>query len=334
LAHAASIERVTRIIERLDELYAIGGGTRLGDSPEEDAAHELAAGWMEEAGLEVFRDERGNLFGRRGPGEVWTGSHLDTVPNGGRFDGALGVVAGIEAASRLREAPLAVVAFRNEERGPMGSRALTRFPRAYVELHVEQGPVLERAGEPLGIVTAIAGQARGAMTFEGRADHAGTTPMDVRDDALVKAARFVLHVEEAAREGGVATVGAVEVEPNAGNVVPARVAVSVDARAPDAAALAALVERIGFEPRWTLDPVPMSGPPFDALCEVLPHAPRLVSGAGHDAMVLAAAGVPTAMLFVRSLNGGVSHSPDELSSADDIALAVDALAAALDKLAG
>ena len=192
--------------------------------------------------------------------------------------------------------------------------------------------MLERADEPLGVVTAIAGQARGAVVFDGRADHAGTTPMGARDDALLKAASFVLHVRDAALEGGVATVGAIEVEPGAMNVVPARVTVAVDARAPSAEELEALIERIGFEPTWRLAPVPMSGAPFDALSAVLPDAPRLVSGAGHDAMVLAAAGVPTAMLFVRSLNGGVSHSPEELSSDDDIALGVEALTRTLERL--
>jgi len=322
---------VTRVLERLDELYAIGAH-RAGYSPQEDAAHELAAAWMREARLDVARDEAGNLFGRRGAARVWSGSHLDSVPNGGRFDGALGVVAAIEAAARLPEAPLAAVAFRAEETGPMGSRALKALPDAFVELHIEQGPVLERAGEPLGIVSAIAGQARGVVTFDGRADHAGTTPMDARDDALLKAARFVVHVAGCARPPAVATVGALEVEPNASNVVPARVAVAVDARAPDAARLDELVATIGFEPTWSLEPVAMSGPPLDALRAVLPDAPTLVSGAGHDAMVLAAAGVPTAMLFVRSLNGGASHSPAELSSPDDIELAGDALTAALARL--
>ena len=320
------------IFERLDELYAIGGGTRAGYSPEEDAAHELAAGWMRDAGLEVSTDDAGNLLGRRGEARVWAGSHLDTVPNGGRFDGALGVVAGIEAATRLRDAPLAVVAFRAEETGPMGSKRLSELPDAFLELHIEQGPALERAGEPLGVVTAVAGQAGGAVVFSGRADHAGTTPMGARSDALVEAARFVLHVHECAREPAVATVGAIEVEPNAANVVPARVTVAVDARAPDAAALDELIAAIGFEPSSRLDPVAMSGPPFEALCELLPEAPRLVSGAGHDAMVLAAAGVPTGMLFVRSLNGGVSHCPEELSSNEDIELAVDVLTSAVARL--
>lgn len=322
-----------RVLERLDELYAIGAGTRRGYSPEEDAAHELAAGWMREAGLEVGVDDAGNLIGRRGDARLWTGSHLDSVPNGGKFDGALGVVAAIEAAARLPDAALAVVAFRAEETGPMGSKQLSAFPEAFVELHIEQGPVLERLGEPLGVVTAIAGQARGAVVFEGRADHAGTTPMSARSDALVEAARFVLHVRECAREPAVATVGAIEVEPNAMNVVPARVTVAVDARAPDAGALDELVAAIGFEPGSRIDPVAMSGPPFEVLGELLPEAPRLVSGAGHDAMVLAAAGVPTAMLFVRSLNGGVSHCPEELSSEDDIEVAVDVLARALARLA-
>jgi acetylornithine deacetylase/succinyl-diaminopimelate desuccinylase-like protein len=318
------------INERIERIASIGD--RPGYSPAEDEAHELAAGWMAEAGLEVSRDETGNLFGLRGDARVWTGSHLDSVPNGGRFDGVIGALAGIEAAARLPEAPLGVAVFRAEETGPMGSRRLVSLPDAFLEVHIEQGPVLERAGEPLGVVTAIAGQARGAKVFEGRADHAGTTPMDVREDALVEAAQFVLHVRESARDGAVATVGAMEIEPGVVNVVPGRVTVAVDARAPTAQALAELVARIGFEPTWQLEPVPMSGAPFETLSALLPDAPRLASGAGHDAMVLAAAGVPTAMLFVRSLNGGASHSPDELSAPEDIALAVDVLTRALERL--
>jgi acetylornithine deacetylase/succinyl-diaminopimelate desuccinylase-like protein len=311
------------ILDRLEQIYAIAQH-RAGYSAQEDAAHALAAGWMREAGLEVSADEAGNLFGRRGEARVWAGSHLDSVPTAGRFDGALGVVAAIEAAARLRDAPLAVVAFRAEESGPMGSKKLTETPEAYLELHIEQGPVLAGLDEPLGVVTAIAGQARGFRIFEGRADHAGTTPMDAREDALLEAARFVVHVRECAREGTVATVGCIEAEPNATNVVPARVTVSVDARSADASLLDALIADIGFEVQWRSDPVPMG----DAFAQVLPDAPRLVSGAGHDAMF-----VPnSSMLFVRSLNGGVSHHPDELSSAADIALAVDALTDALARL--
>jgi N-carbamoyl-L-amino-acid hydrolase len=175
---------VTRVLDRLDEIYAIAQH-RAGYSPEEDAAHALAAGWLREAGLEVSVDGAGNLHGRRGRAAVWSGSHLDSVPTAGRFDGALGVVAAIEAAERLPDAELGVVVFRQEETGPVGSRRLSELPDAFLELHIEQGPVLAHLGEPLGIVTAIAGQARGDVVFEGRADHAGTTPMPDRDDALL-----------------------------------------------------------------------------------------------------------------------------------------------------
>jgi acetylornithine deacetylase/succinyl-diaminopimelate desuccinylase-like protein len=326
--------RVDRILERLDAIYAIGA-TRIGWSAEEDAAHELAAGWMREAGLAVETDDAGNTVGRRGDARVWVGSHLDSVPNGGRFDGPLGVVAAIELAERT-DVPFAAVAFRDEERACGGSKAVVAagdLPDAYLELHVEQGPVLERAAEPIGIVTAIAGVARGEVVFEGRADHAGTTPMDARDDALVRAAEFVLHVSRTPWPGTVATVGRLEVEPGATNVVPARATVSVDARAANRDELDRLVAAIGFEPRYRAEPAAMSGPPLAALREAARGAPELVSGAGHDAGILAAAGVPAGMLFVRSLNGGVSHSPDELSSGEDIARGLDVLADALVRIA-
>ena len=177
------------------ELYAIGGGpgaNRIGYSPEEDEAHELARGWLEEAGLEVEVDEAGNLFGRSAtaPG-VWTGSHLDTVPQGGKFDGALGVVAAIEAVERAGRGT--VVVFRDEERGCAGTQALVaaraQLPDAFVELHIEQGPRLAGAGRAARRSSpAIVGYARGEVVVEGRPGHAGTTPMELRDDALVKAA--------------------------------------------------------------------------------------------------------------------------------------------------
>ena len=323
-----------RVLQRLEELYAIGA-TRIGGSREEDAAHRLLAVWLAEAGLEVEVDAAGNTFGCRGEAAVWTGSHLDSVPNGGRFDGALGVVAAVEAAG-LTDAPLAVVAFRDEERGCAGSKARVeagRLPQAYLEVHVEQGPVLARAEEPLGIVSAIFGQAQGRVVFAGHADHAGTTPMDVRDDALVAASEFVLRVRSVALPGTVATVGRLEVEPGIPNVIPARAVASVDVRASTSAELEALIAAVGFEPTRRVEPVAMSGAPLEALRAAVPGAPELPSGAGHDAGILAAAGVPTAMLFVRSLNGGISHSPDELSSAEDIELAVSTLATALDTIA-
>ncbi len=269
-----------RVFDRLEELYAIGGGrgaNRPYGSAAEDAAHDLAAGWMEEAGLAVERDAAGNLLGRF-PGEgaeLWAGSHLDSVPEGGRFDGALGVA------------------------------------------------------------TAIVGYARREVVFGGAAGHAGTTPMDQRDDALVAAAEYVLRVRDAARAipEAVATVGVIEAEPGGVNVVPGRVRLTVDARAPDLERLERLLTELGLELQPRTDPVALDAGLRSVLASEAARigaaALELPSGAGHDAGILAAAGVPSAMLFVRSLAGGVSHSPDEDSSAEDVALAVDVLAGAL-----
>ena len=329
-----------RVLERLEELYALGGGrgaNRPAGGEAEARACDLVASWMSDAGLEVERDPFGNVIGRGG--DVWTGSHVDSVPEGGKFDGALGVVAGIEAAAAVG---CTVVAFRDEERGCFGSQALAtsgRLPRRYIELHIEQGPVLERAGAPLGVVTGIVGSTRREVVFEGAAGHAGTTPMDVREDALVQAAEFVLRVRDAARgiEGAVATVGQIDVEPGAVNVIPGRVRLSVDARAPDRDRLARLLDVIGLDHGVDLEPVSLDEGIREVLRDEIDRAGLPVvevpSGAGHDAGVLAAAGVETGMLFVRSLNGGVSHSPDELSSEDDIALALDVLTGALRRLA-
>jgi acetylornithine deacetylase/succinyl-diaminopimelate desuccinylase-like protein len=341
------------VLERLEHLYTIGGGegaNRVGGTAAEDEAHRVATGWMREAGLEVEVDGAGNLVGRlRGARpelpEVWTGSHLDSVPHGGRYDGALGVVAGLEAVAQIgpQRRTLGVVAFRDEERGCHGSRAFVRggsFPGAFVELHVEQGPVLERAGAPLGLVTRVVGIARGEVTFEGRAGHAGTTPMDARDDALCEAAAFVLALRDAAVgiDGAVATVGRLEVEPGAVNVIPARARLTYDVRATDRGTLDALLEKVPGEPSYRTDPVDLEGGATRALRAELEQMSvpvvELPSGAGHDAAILAAAGVPSAMLFVRSLNEGASHSPDEESSPEDVALAVDVLAGALGRLAG
>jgi allantoate deiminase len=347
-----------RVLERLDQLYAIGGGrgaNRLGGSREEDEAHELVAGWMREAGLEVDVDAAGNLFGRlRGARpeltEVWTGSHLDSVPEGGRFDGTLGVVGGLEALERAgrQERTLAVVAFREEEgcsgRGCVGSRALCTAglepsPAAFVELHVEQGPQLEALGAPLGVVTGIAATARGEVVLEGREGHAGTTPMAARDDALVAAAELVLRLRDAAREvdGAVATVGRLEVGPGAANVIPGRAVLSVDLRAPDDERLERLCAVVPAELSRSRA-VGLAAGPSGVLREQVEAlglpAVEVASGAGHDAGVLAAAGVPTAMLFVRSLNGGVSHSPEEHTSGEDVELAIAALAGTLARLAG
>jgi hydantoinase/carbamoylase family amidase len=383
-----------RVLDRLERLYSLGGGrgaNRPGLSRAEQDAHELVTGWMREAGLAVDVDPAGNLTGRL-PGarpdlpEVWTGSHLDSVPDGGRFDGALGVVGGLEAvlsasAGGPHERTLAVVAFRDEEgsrfgRGLFGSRALcgrlgpdeldqrdaegttvrealaalglgppdpggwlAPAPAAFVECHVEQGAVLASRDAALGVATAVVGVARGEAEFSGLARHAGTTPMDAREDALCAAAEFILRLRDAAHavEGAVATAGRVEVEPGAVNVVPARVAVSVDVRAPDRERLDAVLAAVPEARVHVTDPVPMVAGPSDALRAAIADAGlpgvELASGAGHDAMVLAAAGVPTGLLFVRSLADGASHCPEEETSGDDVALALDVLAAALRRLA-
>src|SRR5436305_10369151 len=223
-----------RALDRLEELYSIGGGVganRVGGSGGEDRAHELAAGWMQEAGLEVAVDDAGNLIGRTADAAVWTGSHLDSVPGGGKFDGALGVVAAIEAVERVGKG--AAVVFRDEERGCVGSTAFVEggdLPAGFLEVHIEQGPVLERAGVPLGLAQGIVGIVRGERIFEGKAGHAGTVPMEGRTDALVAAAEYILRVRDAATAipDAVATVGQVDVEPAAANVIPSRVRISID----------------------------------------------------------------------------------------------------------
>jgi acetylornithine deacetylase/succinyl-diaminopimelate desuccinylase-like protein len=343
----------TTLERRLDDVFHIGdgvGANRVGGTPAEDEACALAVGWFEEAGLEVEVDERGNLVGRlrgRSPElpEVWTGSHLDSVPEGGRFDGALGVVAGLAAVAEIgqSERTLGVAVFRDEETGCHGSRWRVRnaeLPGVYVELHVEQGPVLAEAEAPLGVVSSIAGIVRCSREFSGRADHAGTTPMEVRRDALTAAAEYVLEVRDRAGEiqGAVATVGQLELEPGAANVVPSSVRLTVDARAPDRERLDRLVAALGLEEaHYRIPPVAMSDRVRAVLREEIERvgAPvvELPSGAGHDAAPLGAAGVEAGMLFVRSLNGGASHSPQELSSEEDIALALEVLTATLGRVA-
>lgn len=342
----------SRLQSRLDAVYAIGdgpGANRIGYSPEEDEAHRLAIGWMGDAGLEVAVDVHGNVIGRLAgddPGlpEVWSGSHLDSVPHGGRFDGPLGVLAALEAVTRLgrRRRTLGVVVFRDEERGCNGSRAFVEdgsLPGAFVEVHHEQGRKLGLAGAPLGLVSGIAGYVRGVVEVVGRAGHAGTTAMDFRDDALVSAAAEILRVRDVALgiDGAVATVGRVEVEPGGVNVIPSRVRFTVDARAPDTERLERLVAELALEPTLRVAPTPLVGRGHDALADALrEHGLPVVdvtSGAGHDAGVLARAGVDSAMLFVRAGGDGVSHSPAETCADDDVALAVDVLTRALAALA-
>jgi allantoate deiminase len=297
-------------------------------------------------------------------------SHLDTVPNAGAFDGTLGVVMGIalvEALGSDRATPTIEIIGFSEEEGVrfgqpfIGSRALagtlepspqvleamrtfgldpTQLPAAklspdtaaYLEFHIEQGPVLESLNAPLGIVDAIAGQSRYNVTFHGKANHAGTTPMNLRHDALTAAARWILQVEKTAlgEPGLVATTGALTVEPNATNVIPETVRISLDVRhACDKirhAAVAQLLMGLPHELRLDQPAVAMDA----HLTSLLTHAVEaagypvhhMTSGAGHDAMILAPH-VPTAMLFLRS-PGGISHHPDESVLAGDVAAALEA----------
>ena len=340
-----------RIFERLDELYSIGGGpgaNRIGYTPEEDEAHRLAADWMRDAGLEVSVDGSGNLVGRLPGSDPALAEALDRVaprlgapgrplrrrPRRRRRD------RGLERLG-ARSRTLAVVAFRDEERGCAGSRgrcAAGGLPGAFVELHHEQGPRLAAAGAPLGVVTGIVGYKRGTRTLDGRAGHAGTTPMLGRQDALVAAAEEVLRIRDAALsiEDAVATVGQLEVEPGGTNVIPNRVTFSLDVRAPDAERLSRLTAAVGLENEGRTEPVAMSGAGARSAARRgrEPWLPvvELASGAGHDAGILAAAGVEAGMLFVRAGADGVSHSPDEAAGEDDIELAVDVLTDALERL--
>ncbi len=401
-------DRAAMISSRLDRLFEIdraAGTNRPGLGDGEERAFELVRGWMDEAGLEVSSDHAGNLYGRAaGHGgalpEVWSGSHLDTPPDGGRLDGALGVLAALDAAEAIRrtggaERTLAVVAFRLEEgwrfgRGVFGSRALcgqlepdeadlrdadgislgqafsalglgelpttgwlAPGPASYLEAHIEQGPVLAAEGVPIGVVTSIAGMAGLELEFTGRRGHAGTVPMELRSDALAAAASFVVsaHAVAAAIPGAVATIGRLSVEPGATNTIPNRTVLFADLRAPDDARLGELVGGVDnaarqaaqgarctveISPRWRYPSTPMSEAPTAAVrraVAALGGEPfELASGAGHDAQILGMAGVPVAMLFVRSDADGVSHAPEESTGADAIAACVRALEPALREL--
>jgi beta-ureidopropionase / N-carbamoyl-L-amino-acid hydrolase len=392
-------ERLWGRLQRLAEVgaqpaHAGGGITRpaLGAAHAEAAG--LVAGWMRDAGLDVGRDDQGNVIGvwsgrEAGLPAVALGSHLDTVPHGGAFDGALGVLAGLEAAQTLIEAgerlrrPLAVVAFADEEgnefgigvlsaqlwigelepaavvdrRGRSLADALAAFDvpgvavvarpalAAYLEAHVEQGPVLDGDGGVAAAVDGIVGISRTTVRFFGEANHAGTTPMALRRDALWGAAELALAVRDLAlaQDGqAVATVGVFEVSPGATNVIPGAASLRVELRALDEGRLAALraeVERLthacaqrhGLDATlesWHLSPaVPMHPALLAATRSALADAGvpvrSMPSWAGHDAKVLARR-LPVGMLFVPSV-GGVSHAPNEVTRAEHCALAAELL---------
>jgi allantoate deiminase len=356
-------------------------------SPAMRECMQAVQGWMEAAGMQVVTDAAGNLRGRyRGSSStsLMMGSHLDTVPNSGAFDGVLGVMMGLSLVEALKreKLPFAIelVAFSEEEgvryslpfigsRALVGrleaelltredgdgislARAFTSFGldpsrlgqcvvsddvAGYLEFHIEQGVLLESEDKSLGVVQAIAGQTRAEITFTGRARHAGTTPMRLRNDAVAGAAEWISEVERVALRtpGMVATVGDLRTHPGAGNVVAGQLRASLDVRhGEDAVRHQAvdqlLAESVSIAKRrglTTVSKMLMDQPAvtMDArLCALARDAIRsvgveplsMVSGAGHDAMILAER-VPSTMIFLRS-PGGISHHPDESVRAEDV----------------
>jgi allantoate deiminase len=304
------------------------------------------------------------------------GSHLDTVRNAGKFDGPLGVLLGLAVAERLRDEKLPfhleVVGFSDEEgvryqTTYLGSRAMCGLlaakdlarleekglPRArrargellaYLEAHIEQGPLLEHVDAPVGVVTAIAGQTRIRAELIGRAGHAGTTPMNLRQDALAGAAEVVLAAEKV---GVIATVGQCEVVSGASNVIPGRVCFTLDVRdVKDAKrrravaklrrVAATVARRRGLKVRWEIIQETPTASMDAGLTKILQHCAgrriqAMPSGAGHDAAVMSKV-CPAAMLFVRC-QGGVSHHPGESVKTADVAAALDVMTAAVLELA-
>lgn len=384
-----------RLMDRLEALARFTddaeGISRLYLSPSHKRAADAVAGWMRDAGMAVRMDALGTIVGRyAGSAEnsrsLVVGSHIDTVRNAGKYDGALGVLAAVTAIEALAERgerlPVAVdvVAFGDEEgirfaSTLRGSRALAgtldpatlderdaagtsvrealaafsceparvedaAFPRgsalAFLEVHIEQGPVLERAGRPVGIVTAINGARRLSVAVQGQAGHAGTSPMVMRRDSLAAAAEMILAVERIAKETRdvVATVGVIEALPGAVNVIPGETRFTIDARAPvdfarDAvvdgieAAIEGIAARRGLKvridtshraPATTCDAHLIAA--LAASARSAGYEPlHLPSGAGHDAMAMASL-CPVAMLFVRCA-GGISHHPAEAITIED-----------------
>lgn len=381
-----------------------GGVTRRAWSKEYFAAEQWLVSRFEDAGLRVEIDAAHNVWGKWEAGStpaVVAGSHIDSVPSGGRFDGCLGVLGALEAVRALRTAghrparQLWLVAWMEEEgsafgQSLFGSRAfvgeldidasrdrtdhegrtldevlttaghrfadLHRLPKAvgqlgaYLELHIEQGPILEQRAIPIGVVTDIVGIEHGAVCFTGRANHAGGTPMDLRQDASVGLARGVAEARRLALQHGLrATTGQLSTSPGASNVIPGAASFSLDARHRDGSVLDGYVHAltgaceqiardehldVSYEHAYRLNPVPldanMQARLADACAATAVGHISILSGAGHDAMVLAPR-LPTGMLFVPSRNG-MSHAPSEYSTPDQCALGAQVLAVALASL--
>lgn len=367
-----------------------GGYRRFAWTSEDHVLREWFAGEASARGLDLTTDRAGNQWAWWGdpdttPGIV-TGSHLDSVPGGGAFDGPLGVVSGFAALDVLRATgvaprrPLGITSFVDEEGARFGvacagSRLITgaldadrarglrdtdgvtmadalqragRDPHAlgrddatlrriasFVELHVEQGRGLVHTGDAVGVGRMIWPHGRWRVELRGEANHAGTTPLADRRDPMLDLAAFIAHVRRAADDAGaLATVGKLHVDPNGVNAIPSQVTAWLDVRAEDESAvravLAALRDYAPAEESWT--PVTVLDTDLaDVVAGALTDPPRLGTGAGHDAGILAAAGVPTAMLFVRNPSG-VSHAPAEESDEADCLAGIDALATVLERL--
>ena len=390
-------ERVNRILAGFRSFGGTpdGGTTRLAFSEEDIAGRAYAAGLMRRAGLDVFTDLAGNLVGRRPGGDLGArpiviGSHIDTVPQGGSYDGQVGSAGALETALVLSDYgvalrhPLEVVVFQNEEGGKTGSRALVgrvapfeleietasgftiregiarlggdpdrlaearREPASvagFLELHIEQGAYLEAAGTQIGVVEGIVGIRRWNVEATGVANHAGTTPMDQRRDALVAASDFVRAVHEVATttEGRqVATVGKIEVQPGAPNVVPGVVRASLEIRDLSMAKIDSVFAEIearaisigeargvafAFDRFYESLAAP-TDERFRQIVEASADAlgyshSRMPSGAGHDAQSMAEIG-PVGMIFVPS-KGGISHSPMEHTEPEDVVRGAEVL---------
>ena len=311
-----------------------GAITRQSGSKELDQARGLVAEWMRDAGLQVTFDRFSNIIGRL-PGTdntlppIVTGSHIDTVLMGGKYDGVLGVLAGIDVAHELRgqlRHPLEVVVFWDEEVTMSGSVGYSQAKdniAAFIELHVEQGPVLDSKGVDIGVVTGIVGQRRCHFTLKGQANHAGTTPMEMRDDALVKAAELITYVNRVAHsyDGLVATVGKLEVSPNLFSIIPGQVDLTLQVRDLDPNNLDRFVKDVAskygfdYELEHSSEPVRCGAEVMDAIArsadELGLSKMKMPSRASHDAQNFGK--WPMGMIFVPSI-GGVSHSPEELTT--------------------
>ena len=335
-------------MELLSQLQALshiglqpdGSVTRVSASIDYLAACDLVAEWMEEVGMKVEIDSHNNVIGTL-PGlvenapPIVVGSHIDTVVGGGKYDGSLGVLAGLEVARRgPYKHPLKVVAFYDEEVTMDGSKGFVNDREAgdvalYLELHVEQGPVLDTAKIPIGVVTGIVGQRRLNVSFKGTANHAGTTPMDMRDDALVKAGKFIVDIEKWAsmHDGLVATVGVIENKPNRFSIIPNEVNLPAQIRDLDAEVMDYFVDNLKekfpeaeFEYAHTSEPCICD----DEVMMLIEFACMNIgleykvmpSRASHDAQNFGTI-CPVGMIFVPSV-GGVSHDGTEHTESEDL----------------